>query len=259
MKSNFLHVTISSGDKSILLIICIDAPESTINSLSSGLTVVVDATHQSNFGLLNVASFSKYFPRILYNCLVHCQVIFLASSSTQRVLFGSLFSNVGAFELRRCLCPPWMTPRDGPICSRMLMNLTAVSENFSSTCAFGDLSFIRHSRTDANYRMTAPCICFFRLLKHIFTVLALRSLFWKRELGRSRWPLPLPCFVMSCLKLHDSPPKPFPFANHSLQSPSFPSSLFATVRSFTSWELHSLSCRFGHRNVDPSSPDPKTF
>ena len=38
------------------------------------------------------------------------------------------------------------------------------------------------------------------------------------ELRRSRLPLPLPCFVMSCLKLHDSPLKHFPFANHCLQS-----------------------------------------
>ena len=64
-----LTVSSSSGDKSVLLIISMDAPDSTLNSLSSGLTVEVDATAHSNFGFKNVASFSRHVPRILNNFL----------------------------------------------------------------------------------------------------------------------------------------------------------------------------------------------
>ena len=58
-----LTVSNSSGDISILLIICTDAPESTLNFFSSGLPVDVDATLICIFGLKNVASFTKYVPR----------------------------------------------------------------------------------------------------------------------------------------------------------------------------------------------------
>ena len=72
-KSRHLTVSNSSGDKSVLIIICTEAPESTINFLSSGLMVEVDSATQSNFGLKNVASFSKCVPRILHKLLAHCQ------------------------------------------------------------------------------------------------------------------------------------------------------------------------------------------
>ena len=64
-----------------------------------GGTVEVGATTRSNFGLKNVASFSRYIPR-LYKFLAHCQAAFLVPSSAQSVLFGSLFSTVGAFGFR---------------------------------------------------------------------------------------------------------------------------------------------------------------
>ena len=44
-----LTVSNSSGDISVFLIICVEAAESTINSLSSGLAVEVGAAAPSNF------------------------------------------------------------------------------------------------------------------------------------------------------------------------------------------------------------------
>ena len=85
----------ASGDNAILLVICMEAPESTINSLSSGFTVETDATLHSMLGEKNVASVSRQVPRILYNFLTQCQ-----ASSSHSVLFGSLSSNVGALGLR---------------------------------------------------------------------------------------------------------------------------------------------------------------
>ena len=62
--------------------------------------VEVDASAHSNFDGKNVASFSKYVPRTVYNVLADRQAASFTSSSAQSVLFGSLFSNVGAFGLR---------------------------------------------------------------------------------------------------------------------------------------------------------------
>ena len=53
-----LTVSTSSSDKSVLLIMCLDVPESSTNYLSSGLTVEVDCIAHPNLGLKNVASFS---------------------------------------------------------------------------------------------------------------------------------------------------------------------------------------------------------
>ena len=58
---DFVRVSNSASFKSFLLIICIDAPESTTNSRSSGLRV--DASrHQFSEGEKNVALFSPSFP-----------------------------------------------------------------------------------------------------------------------------------------------------------------------------------------------------
>ena len=107
------------------------------NPLSSGLKFEVDA--HSNFGLRNGASFSKYVPRCVYNFLAHCQTAFLASSCARTVLFESVSANVGA--LGGCddiSVHPGITLRDGPNCSRMLMNFSAVVVFLSSRCALGD-------------------------------------------------------------------------------------------------------------------------
>ena len=65
-----------------------DAAESTINFLSSGLTVEVDAVAHCIFGLKNVSSFSRYVPRFFYNLLTHCQTAFIAPSSARSVWLG---------------------------------------------------------------------------------------------------------------------------------------------------------------------------
>ena len=122
-KSTHFDCSNSSGDTSVMLITCIEAPETTTNSFSSGLTVEVDAAAHCNLGLKNVASFSRYVPSILYKLLAHCQAAFLASSSARNLSFGSLSANVSALGLRWCLCPPWIPPRDGPNCSQLLMSL----------------------------------------------------------------------------------------------------------------------------------------
>ena len=91
-----LTVSNSSGGKSVLLITCTHAPESTIDSLSSGLTFE-GATTYSNFGLKNVASFSKYVPRMFWPI---ANLHFLAPANAHNVLFGSLPANVGALGFR---------------------------------------------------------------------------------------------------------------------------------------------------------------
>ena len=48
----------------------------------------------------NVASVSKYVPRILYSSFALCQAVLLASSSAHNVKFGSLSANVRALGLR---------------------------------------------------------------------------------------------------------------------------------------------------------------
>ena len=46
---------------------------------------------------------------------------------------------LGALGLRWCFCPPWIAPRDGPKCSRILMNLSAVMAYWSSRCTIGGI------------------------------------------------------------------------------------------------------------------------
>ena len=70
------------------------APESTINYLSSRLTVETDAPAQSILSEKNISSCSKHVPRIHNNFLAHCQAAFLAPSSAHNVLSGSLFSYI---------------------------------------------------------------------------------------------------------------------------------------------------------------------
>ena len=54
---DFVKVSISASLKSFLLIICIDAPESTTNSLSSGLRVDGAGRHLFSEGEKNAALF----------------------------------------------------------------------------------------------------------------------------------------------------------------------------------------------------------
>ena len=54
-----LTVSNSSGDKPVLLMIRTEAPASAMNSLSSGLTVEVDAPTRSNLRLKKAASFPE--------------------------------------------------------------------------------------------------------------------------------------------------------------------------------------------------------
>ena len=54
-------------------------------------------------------------------------------------MFGSLSANVSTLGLRWCLFPHRITPRDGSNCSRIFVNLPAVSENVTSRCVPKDL------------------------------------------------------------------------------------------------------------------------
>ena len=64
--------------------------------------------------------------------------VFMLHIQPTTCLFGSLSVNVGALRLRRCFCPPWMNPRNGSTCSRILMNRSAVVACLNSRCALGD-------------------------------------------------------------------------------------------------------------------------
>ena len=57
---DFVTVSISASLKSFLLIICIDAPESTTNSRSSGLRVDGAGRHQFSEGEKNAVLFSPF-------------------------------------------------------------------------------------------------------------------------------------------------------------------------------------------------------
>ena len=98
-----LTVSNSSGDKSVLLIVSIDAPESTINFLSSGLMVEVDAIAHCIFGLKNVSSFPRYVPRFFYNLLAHCRAAFRNALRHKATLWPHiLLPDVMLMGLLRC-------------------------------------------------------------------------------------------------------------------------------------------------------------
>ena len=78
---DIVTVSNSSCVISILLIIRMEAPESTMISLSSGSTVETDAAPHSIFGEKNAISFSRLVPRTLYNFWpIQCQAAFLAEA-----------------------------------------------------------------------------------------------------------------------------------------------------------------------------------
>ena len=80
-------VSMSAEFKSFSLSMCIDAPESATNSLSSDLIVDGAGRHQSNEGEKNVALFCSRSPRILYTCFAESLLLFFFTS------FGETFSD----------------------------------------------------------------------------------------------------------------------------------------------------------------------
>ena len=135
----------------------IAAPATTINKYSF---VRIDSRGRCYFPFhlwFEDCSFSRYVPQTLRNFLAHCQAALLAPSSAPCVLFGSLSARVGALGCNDVFDPYWITPRDGPHCSRMLMNLPAVFVYLSSRCALGDLLPL-FFRTDC-LTLVGPTVC----------------------------------------------------------------------------------------------------
>ena len=106
---DFVKVSISAEFKSCLLLICIDAPESTTNSRSSGLRF--DAgTHLVSEGEKNVALFFSFTFRTL---LASIHAASRAHRSCHSVSCWDRSSNFGALGLRWWGSPGQMYPSEG--------------------------------------------------------------------------------------------------------------------------------------------------
>ena len=105
---DFVKVSISASLKSFLLIICIDAPESTTNSRSSGLRV--DAgRHLFSESEKNVAFFSFSFNTLLASLHAASR----APCSCHSVSSRDRSSNFGALGLRWWGSPRQINPSEG--------------------------------------------------------------------------------------------------------------------------------------------------
>ena len=122
----------SAQFKSFLLIMCIDAPESTTNSLSSGLVVDGEGRHQFSEDEKNVvlccsSSFRK-----------HLAIFHTASRASRSCLSVSSWdrsSNFGALGLRWWGSPGQIIPSDG-FWSRMLAWRNTAFVNFTHRIGF---------------------------------------------------------------------------------------------------------------------------
>ena len=113
---DFVKVSISAEFKSFLLIICIDAPESTTNSRSSSSRV--DAgKHLFSEGEKNVALWCSFN---FNTFLASFHAASRAPRSCHPVSSWDRSSNFGALELRWWSSPGQLTPSDG-FWSRMLL------------------------------------------------------------------------------------------------------------------------------------------
>ena len=113
---DFVKVSISAEFKSFLLVMCIDAPESTTNSLSSSLRLDGAGRHQFSEGEKNVALFFSFNFKTL---LASLHAASRAHRSCHSVSSWHRSSNVGALGLRWWGPPGQIIPSDG-FWSRML-------------------------------------------------------------------------------------------------------------------------------------------
>ena len=120
-RHDFVKVSISAEFKSFLLIMCIDAPESTTNYLSAGLICDGEGRHQSSAGEKNVALSCSF--NFFNTLLASFHAASRAPCSCHSVSSWDRSSNFGALGLRW-----WGSPGQKKSERRVLVS------NFSVTC-----------------------------------------------------------------------------------------------------------------------------
>ena len=129
---DFVKVSISASFKSFLLIICIDAPESTTNSRSSGLRFDCAGRHLFSDGEKNVALFFSFN---LNTLLASFHAASRAPCSCHSVSSWDRSSNFGALGLRWWGSPGQIYPNEG-FWSRMSAWRATAFVNFTRWIGF---------------------------------------------------------------------------------------------------------------------------
>ena len=129
---DFVKVSISASLKSFLLIMCIDAPESTTNSLSSGLTFDGAGKHLFSEGEKNVALSCSFN---FHTFLASFHAASRAPCSCHSVSSWDRSSNFGALVLRWWGSPGQTNPSEG-FWSRILVWRAIAFVNFTRWIGF---------------------------------------------------------------------------------------------------------------------------
>ena len=137
--SDVVTISKSADVKSFLLIMCTDAPESTTNSLSSGLRVDGAGRHQLSEGEKNAPSlFSFNFEDILASLYV----VLWVHLSCHSVSSWDRSSNFGALDLRWWGSPGQVIPSNG-FWSRMMAWRTTALVNRTHRIGFSMFELFR--------------------------------------------------------------------------------------------------------------------